>query len=136
MRRQSGQRLWVWRIATVAGSGIAVTLPGAKAALGPMPAGRGAAWRPVPGGHAGRVLLGDLLGRPDGVAGLGWLLVQQPGALGGGQQAGLDLLAPEHAAGDQAEQPQARGVQAAVAVALGCAGDRGKPRIQGSLPVG
>ena len=66
------------------------------------------------------------LGRGESAAGLGWLLDQEPGGCRGGEQASLDLVAGEDAAGDQAVEMNSSLVQGGVAATSGGVGDGGQ----------
>jgi hypothetical protein len=58
-------------------------------------------------------------GGGEGAAGLGWFLDQEPGDFRGGEQALLDLVAGEDAAGDEAVEADSGQVQGGVAAAFG-----------------
>jgi len=91
----------------------------------------GSTFEPVPGGLAAWGLgcrgVGEAgpLGAGEGAAGLGWLLDKESGGFRGGEQAGLDLVAGEDAAGDQAVEADSGLVQGVVAAASGGVGDGG-----------
>ncbi len=58
-------------------------------------------------------------GGGEGAAGLSWLLDKEPGGFRGGEQAGLDLVAGEDAAGDQAVEANPGLVQGGLRPPLG-----------------
>jgi hypothetical protein len=76
------------------------------------------------------------LGGGEGAAGLGWLLDQEPGGCRGGEQAGLDLVAGEDAAGDEAVETNPSLVEGGVAAASGSMGDGGHFLLERGAAVG
>ena len=76
------------------------------------------AWLPGGWNAAGMGEPGPL-GAGEGAAGLGWLLDKESGGFRGGEQAGLDLVAGEDAAGDQTVEADSGLVQGMVAAAFG-----------------
>jgi hypothetical protein len=75
-------------------------------------------------------------GGGQGAAGLSWLLDKEPGGFRGGEQAGLDLVAGEDAAGDQAVEANPGLVQGVVAAAFGGVGDGGQFPLERGAAVG
>ena len=75
-------------------------------------------------------------GGGEGAAGLSWLLDTEPGGFRGGEQAGLDLVAGEDAAGDQAVEANPGLVQGMVAAASGSVGDGGQFLLERGAAVG
>jgi hypothetical protein len=76
------------------------------------------------------------LGAGEGAAGLGWLLDKESGGFRGGEQAGLDLVAGEDAAGDQTVEADSGLVQGMVAAAFGGVGDGGQFLLERGAAVG
>ena len=67
---------------------------------------------------------------------MSWLLDKEPGGFRGGEQAGLDLVAGEDAAGDQAVETDPGLVQGVVAAAFGGVGDGGQFLLERGAAVG
>lgn len=94
-----------------------------------------AAWLPRGWDAAGMGEPGPF-GGGEGAAGLSWLLDKEPGGFRGGEQAGLDLVAGQDAAGDQAVEANPGLVQGVVAAAFGGVGDGGQFLLERGAAVG